>query len=173
MISITKHIRTAITTLLSDSNSGFNPTLQTVCEEYGISPFAIDFGVRSKNFYQGWYGYDELVQTSNFKLPVMCLYSVKTQNQNLEKFRVFSGASMIGIDLYLSWNKSSAVLDTETLGDAVTDTLYNMFNREDNFSFFGDVIYNGDLSINKGPLALSGDNWLQLSQSRLSVDYHA
>jgi hypothetical protein len=171
MVSITKHIRTTVTTLMSDSTSGFNANFETVCEAYNINPFFIDFGAKSKNFYQSYIGYNELIQTSNFKFPVMCLYTTKTQNQNTEFSRLFSGTSGLGIDVYLSWPKSSAVLDTETLGDAVSDAMYNMFNHQT--ASYGDILPNGDLTIQRGPLVLGGDNWLQLLQCRLSVDYNA
>ncbi len=172
MISVSKHIRDVVVNIMSDQSTGFNATLTAVSDQYQIEPFLIDFSSISKNFYQGWYSSKTLDITTAYKCPLMLLYTIKSQNQNLEKFRVFSGAALMGLDIYLSFKKSAAIPDTETLGDAVEATLYNLFNQESTAALYGDVIFNGDISIQKGPLALADTNWLQLIQSRLSFDFN-
>src|SRR5260370_37158888 len=107
MISVSKHIRDTVTAILSDSDTGFNPTLTTICDQYQIDPFLIDFGSTSKSFYQGWFTSKTLDVTTSFKCPLMLAYTIKSQNQNLEKFRTFTGAVMMGLDVYLPFSTSS------------------------------------------------------------------
>ena len=153
--------------ILADPSSGFNAVMGSLCDTYNIEPFTIDFGPASRNFFQGWYGPTVLDETSNVKYPVMCLYTVKSQNTNQEKFRLFSGSVMMGLDVYLTFRKSSAPQDTETLGDAVESTMYTVFDGD---TAYGDVLYNGDLLIQKGPLQLGASNWIQLVSSKLTFD---
>lgn len=172
MFSVSKQVRDVVTTLMADETVGFNPTLMAICDDYEISPFSIDFSDNSKNFFAAYYNAKDLSETSSFRFPIVCLYTIKSQNTNENKFVTFSGSVMIGIDTYLSFGKSSALADTESLADAVEATYYKLFNSESNQSFYqtGGVIYNGDLLIQRGPVAKGGSNWLQLMQSRLTFD---
>jgi hypothetical protein len=173
MINISNHIRTTIGTILANDNVGFNPILQAICTDYNAKPFTIDYSPKSRNFFQGYFGPKVLMNTTNVKFPVQCLYTIRTQNQNTEKFAVFSGAVQLGIDTYISFSKSGAPGEPDALGDAVEDTLINLFNSSANLHMFGNVTYNGDISTTRGPMADDGSNWLQLLQTRLTFDYTA
>lgn len=170
MLSISKHARQTLVTLLADENVGFNPTLAIICQTYGIPAFTLDFTAKG-NFFQGYYSAKDLVETTPLKKgPIVCMYTMKSQNMNDQKFVTFSGSIMFGIDTYVTFPQSSALQNTEDLVDAVEATYYSVFNSAANYSFYGDVQYNGDLLVTRGPLAKGLPNWVQLVQSRLTVD---
>src|ERR1041385_5520082 len=100
-VKVSNQARTVVTTLLKDDALGFNATLNTICGDYGIRPFTIDFVPKSKNFFTGYFAAKDLVTTSNIAFPLMCLYTIKSANTNDEKFHVFSGSVMIGLDTYI------------------------------------------------------------------------
>lgn len=168
-VNIHQKVRSTVAAMLA---SNFNATLTSISNAYHVPGFTIDFADKSKNFFNGNYAATDLISTSSVKFPVVCLYTIKSQNTNSEMFRVWSGTSLIGIDVYLSWNKSAALSDTETLGDAVSDCLVNVFNSEANQSQYTSVIYNGDIQFNKGTVTQAANNWLQLLQCRLSFDFN-
>jgi hypothetical protein len=174
MVSVSHHCRSVVQALLSDGTAGFNTTLATISESYGIDPYTINFDgtARNKNFFTGYYGPKVLDETSNFKYPVACLYTIKSQNNNQEKFRTFSGSLMLGFDVYLSFAKSAALPDTDTIGDATEETMYNVFQTESHFTFFQDVIFDGDLTISRSPLSLGASNWIQTISSKIVLDYN-
>lgn len=171
-VQISKMARTAVSTFLSDPDVGFNPTLAAVWSDYGISgsPFTINFASNSPNFFQGFYAAKDLIASSNVTFPAISLYTVKTANTNNEKFHLFSGSIMIGIDTYVSFPQSRALTNSDDLTDAVEATYYNVFHTLDNQSLWGNVTYNGDLYVTRGPVLMGGPNWIQLMQARLTVD---
>ena len=166
MLSISKYIRDTAASIITNDTTGFNPTLAAICEDYGVQPFRLDFE-KNTNFFQGWYGPKVLDESSNFRYPAAYLYTIKSQNQNLQKFATFSGAQMMGFDILLGFKKSSALPDTETLGDAVEASTYTMFN----IASWGDVTFNGDVTVMRSPLAFGASNWLSLVRSTFSADY--
>jgi len=177
MVSVTKTVRDSITSLVADPSVGFNPTLVKVCNDYNVQPFLIDFSNNSRNFFAGYYGAKAIMETTNTKFPLICLYTIKSTNTNQQKFQVFSGTILLGIDVYLSYGKSSAFGNTDLLADAVEDTIYNVFNSEANYGFYsaasGDLEYNGDISVTRSSLTKDAYNWLQALQVRFTVDFFA
>jgi hypothetical protein len=169
-VQVSNQARTVVTNFLSDNTLGFNATLATICGSYGITPFTINFAPKSKNFFTGYYAPKDLVTTSNISFPLMCLYTIKSANNNQEKFHVFSGSVMIGLDTYIGFPSSAAPSDPETLVDAVEDTLYNLFNSPATQHLWTPVSYNGDVQVNRGVLTKQGPNWLQLVRSMMTFD---
>jgi hypothetical protein len=171
MASVSKHIRDTIVTLLADETVGFNATLATIAQSYNVKPFSLDFTGNSRNFFQGYYTAKDLVESTNLKKgPFACLYTIKSQNTNDQKFVTFSGSVLVGIDTYITFPQSAALSNTDDLTDAVEATYYTMFNSAANYSFYGDVQYNGDLLATRGPVAMGLPNWVQLMQCRVSFD---
>ena len=156
--------------LMADETVGFNPTLQAITTGIQLPTFTLDFSATSKNVLQGWYAAKDLIATTTTKFPLMCVYTIKSQNQNTAKFATFSGSVMFGLDTYLSFPPSQARNNTDDLVDAVEGTLYTVFNSPSNYGYYGDVQYNGDLTIQRGPIAKGAQNWLQLISSRLTFD---
>jgi hypothetical protein len=170
-VQISKHVRTAVYNFLSDPGFGFNPTLASICSDYSIaSAFTINFASNSPNFFQGFYSAKDLIGTSVISFPIMTLYTQKSANQNNEKFHVFSGSVLIGIDTYISFPQSRALTNSDDLSDAVEATFYNVFNQTANQATWGSVTYNADLYITRGPMSQAGTNWVQYMQAKLTVD---
>jgi hypothetical protein len=170
MVSVSKSVRDVVTALMSDSVIGFNATLSTIAAAYDIKPFVIDFGPHSSNYFQGYYGAKDILETSASNMPLICAYTFKSQNTNQQIYATFSGTVGIGIDTYVSFPRSSAMLDTETLGDTVEDTYYNLFNSTATQKYWTSIGYNGDLVITRGAVAMGADNWYQLIKSQLTFD---
>jgi hypothetical protein len=166
--------RRAVINFLSDPTVGFNPTLLDICTDSEIPnrAFTIDFvDPNSKNFFQGFYAAKDLIATSNVSFPAITLYTIKTANTNNEKFHLFSGSVMLGLDTYVSFPQSKALPDSDDLCDCVEDTYYNLFHGLANQAFWTNgVTYNGDLYVTRGPVLMGGPNWIQLMQARLTVD---
>lgn len=173
MISISNHVRSTIGAMLAHPTVGFNPTLGTIANDYGCTPFTIDYRTTSNNFFTGYFTSKNLLDTSNISLPMQCLYTLRAMNTNSEKYAVFAGTLDLGIDTYISFGKSGAPRDTDTVADAVEATLYNVFHQEANMPLYGNVTYSGDLTVTRFPLQQSGTNWLQLVQARLSCELTA
>jgi len=80
---------------------------------------------------------------------------------------------MLGFDVYLSWSKSSALPDTETLGDAVEATLYNVFNSSANYTFMVMFCTTVIWQSTKAHWLLAARTGLQLIHTVMTFDYNA
>jgi hypothetical protein len=168
--NISKHIRDTVTALLSSETVGFNPTLAALCTQFQVPTFSIDFIAKTKNFIQGWFAAKDVIATSTLKLPLMCFYGIKSQNQNTQKFTTFSGSVMMGLDTYISFPSSQAPNTADNIVDAVEGTLYTVFDSPANYSYYGDVQFNGDLLVKRGPISMGGSNWIQPVFAGLTFD---
>jgi hypothetical protein len=166
MPAISKMVRDAIRERLA---AAYETTLTKVCLEYGIKrPQAIDFAdPKARNFFQGYLHPDAIENSTVKSYPMAILYAVGSANENLEKFREFSGRITLNLDIYLSWPTIKAINDFETLGDAVEATLYRVFHDPEWADAYTDFVYNGDLSVVRRPLEQAGENWRQAVSARV------
>lgn len=149
--------------------AAYEDTLGLVCLDYGINrPQAIDFeDPKSRNFFQGYLHPDAIENSTVKSYPMAILYAVNSVNENLEKFREFSGRVALNLDIYLSWPSVRAIHDFETLGDAVEATLYRIFNDPEWADAYTDFVYNGDINVVRRPLEQAGEHWRQGISARL------
>jgi hypothetical protein len=165
MPAISKMVRDAVRARLA---AAYEETLGPICLEYGLNrPQAIVFEPKSRNFFQAYLHPDAIENSTVKSYPMAILYTVGSANENLEKFREFSGRVTLNLDIYLSWPSARAISDFETLGDAVEATLYRVFNDPEWADAYTDFVYNGDISIVRRPLEQAGENWRQAISARL------
>lgn len=159
---------------LADPATGFNANLESVASDYGIAPFVIDWSDKSKQFFQGFLAPDDLDETTASKYPMVMLFAINSANQNFQKFALFSGVVVIGLDFHLSWRATNAK-NFEDLSDAVEDAAYATLNGTD-FQAWGapTVAFNGEVQMQKRPLEMAGEHWRQTISFRLTfqVDTH-
>ena len=171
MAQISKRVREAVILRLADATDGLNARFAAIASAYGIndpSKYSIDFATGSKQFFQGFLGPDDIESTTPLKYPLVCLYSAGSSNQNLQKFTRFSGVVTIGLDIHVTWRKSSAMQSFEDLGDAFEDSVIGLLNDPTWAASYGaPIAYNGEISFQKTPLVLEGENWRQSLLFRL------
>lgn len=174
--AISRLIRRMVFDRLADEDLGWNPLTTSANSEYDLDPpiGMIDFE-KSDNFFFGSTNPLVLEQTASFDYPMICLYTHGAVNENLEKFHKFAGRIIIGLDVWLSWEKQNGFRDFETYGDAVEETIIEIINGfgPDGFGevtqdWGSKVVYNGGLSCSRTELSLAADNWLQGFQFRLT-----
>lgn len=160
---ITKAVRDAIYSRLSNPVNGFNPLISTKCSQYGISPYSIDFSTMSKNFFFGQIDAEALEQSGIFSYPFISVYGLEAicQEGDAQKFSKFSGQVRVLMDVWLSWKSMRGLQDYEVHGDAVEEVVIDVMNRENNQNFLKPLVYNGNVAVRRYPLRLAGENWRQ------------
>lgn len=160
-LSIARRVREAVHARLSDSTTGFNPTLAAISSTYGIRPFEVNFGSKSFNYVLGHISPDMLEQSSDFRYPLMAIYIQEGAHTGVQKFNNFSGPIRLIIDVWLSWSEIKGLRDFESYADAVNDAIVDVMNRTVNQNWIGGVVYNGNVQFRRGPLLFAGENWRQ------------
>jgi hypothetical protein len=168
MSQISKAVREAVHRRLSDPATGFNVNLQAVAPDYDIRPFTIDWSENSKQFFQGFLTPDDLDDTTASRYPMVMLFAINSANQNLQKFTLFSGVVVIGLDFHLSWRAGNALKNFEDLSDAVEDAVYTTLNGTDFQAWGAPLAYNGEVQMQKRPLEMAGEHWRQTISFRLT-----
>jgi hypothetical protein len=171
MAQISKAVRDAVITRLADPADGLNARFAAIASDYGITDptrQSIDFAPNSKQFYRGYLGPDDIDDTSPAKYPIAVLFSTGASNENSQKFSLFSGTLTLGLDIHITWRKANAIQNFEDLGDAFEDAVISLFNDPTWAASYGaPIAYNGQISLQKTPLVLLGENWRQSLLFRL------
>jgi hypothetical protein len=152
---ISKAARTALYGRLS---ARFNDIFAAIAPGYGVQPFVIDFASApdSANFFYGQIDPNDIEDTTPYTLPLMTLYTVQSVNQHRQKPANFSGAVVLGTDVVLSFLKSAARQDFESIADAVEEAMNTISNE---LALQGVVV---DVSMARGPVKRGQKNWWQL-----------
>ena len=171
MSQISKKVRDAVRLKLSDSASGFNPVFASVAPTYGVNAFTVDFSERSPQFFQAFVHPDEIDESTPSKYPLMCLYTLRCVNRNEQKFSLFSGDVLIGIDVHLTWRNARVLPDFESLADAVEEAVITLFN-DDALITPPSVAYNGGISLDRSTVTMAGEHWRKTLSFRLAFEVH-
>jgi hypothetical protein len=166
-----KAVRDAALSELAASVTGFNATLAALAGTYGVTPFTIDWSSTSSNFSQSQVTTEQLELSRMIEYPGCLLYTPTTQNQNLEKFRRFSGVVVLNIDVIVDFRDGAEGRDTESLPDAVEDAITSIFNRP-TLSLPAYVVWNGDIECVREPVRLNGDGYFQRCPHQLTFEVH-
>lgn len=172
MSQISFRIRNQVKTRLAAVSDGFNVTLAALASTYSITPFSITFGANSRNFFQGQINPRQLEETSSIKYPLMTLYSLRIDDDNEQKFQLFSGLVQIGIDVHVDWKSGNAIPDFELMGDAIEDAIVQIMNRTSNQAWDFETVYNGNVSCTRYPLQLAAGSWRQTLRFGLKFEVH-
>jgi hypothetical protein len=169
MSEISRKVREAVLLRLSDPTSGFNANLAAVASTYGIQPFSVDWSATSKNFFRGFLDPNDVDESTPSRYPLVMMYAITSTNRNLQKFALFSGEVILGLDFHITWRAGNALRNFEDLGDAIEDAVYKTLNGTDFQAWGAPLTYNGQISLAKRPLELAGEHWRQTLSFRLTL----
>lgn len=165
----------AIQERLADDTYGLNATYNGIASFYGVpADLAIDWTGsdnstgKSRNFALANVSADQWQETGAFDFPLVTLFTDGAENQNQQKFHLFSGPVEVGMNVFLSWKQARLKLAVfEPMAWCIEDAVTQVFNRARN-SFPGDqdwgvqVVYNGNISWKKSRIEIANEFWGQL-----------
>lgn len=171
---LSRQARLAVYVRLKDPIGGFNPLMQAICAEEGVTAVPINFEPKSPNFFFAQFEkVDDLLKSGTpMKYPVMTIYTTSSGNANIQKFNKFSGLIAVGVDYWVSWKQARALSDFEIWGDLFEEVVVDVMNRENNQTFGGSLVYNGTIAGSRKPVTLEGENWQQKFTVKLLFQVH-
>ncbi len=179
---ISRAARTAVVERLGNVTNGFNPNLVSAMADAAIEvpsgwKLPIVFSPPTFNFWQADIAPAELDPTSISSYPSMALFSKRSANTNMDKFRLFAGPVNLTLCFFASWMSSKALPDFETIGDCVEEALVQTFNSDDPavvaWATGPTILYNGDISIARSKLSRDTESWYQDYVANLVVEVFA
>ena len=127
---------------------------------YGITPFTIDWAAGSKQLFQGYLLPDQIELSQVIRYPACVIYTTVTQNQNLEKFRRFSGIVVLNLDFYVDFKTGIEVDQTDDIPDLIEDVVTSIINSP-TLNLPSNIHWNGGLECSREPVRLLQDGWFQ------------
>jgi hypothetical protein len=157
--------------VLSDPTIGFNANYVSVFGSYsGAPPMVVDFGATSLSFFTGRVAVDDIMASGTCKFPLVVVYSSIGTNNNSQKFTTFAGLVKVTIDVHLSYKASQPPKNMESWPDAVEHAMINVFNQPAFQNRSNNLVYNGQIGYERGPLAHGAENWLQSLRFQLTFE---
>lgn len=164
MPSISKAIRNALKTQLAAPTTGFNDRLAALAASYSIEPWAIDFTDTSTNFIFGRVSPQAFEESSPFSYPLVTIDTIRSAHTNRVKFATFAGPVTAVIDVHHSWIQDAVLADFASYVDATEDAMIGALNDQEAQSWPGNLLWNGNVAMQRGPLQMGGQGWLQSAQ---------
>jgi hypothetical protein len=167
---------------LSDANTGFTPLFTTALADAGIEIpedwiLPIDFTANSTNFFQANITPDLIDQGATMTFPLMTLFWRGSRNANLEKFFTFSGPVQFGINFFTTWEAQNPYGNMAAIASAYEAAILSTFNAPAIADWAQQtkmqLVYNGDIQIEQGPILMGGESVLQCYYGTLGMDIHA
>jgi hypothetical protein len=167
---------------LSDTNTGFMPLFTTALADAGIEipedwVLPIDFMPGSTNFFLADITPALIDQGATMTFPLMTLFWRGSRNANLEKFFSFSGPVNFGINFFTTWEAQNPYPNMAAIASAYEASILSTFNAPAIADWSQQakmqLVYNGDLQIEPGPILMGGESVLQCYYGSLGMDIHA
>ena len=175
MARISNIVRSFVVTRLLDTSTGFLhwlPTIAATDSNYnGTSAFTLQT-TAPRTLFVGAFG-PAVLAPGDYEPSgsYCCVYSLRDQSvvQGMVTPSEFSGIVQVNVDFYLSFASDRAPADAESLPDMVEDAMYETFNSPTNGGLVpSGMLYNNEMSLNRGPLLFGGQNWQQLNRYTLT-----
>lgn len=171
--------RAAVLAVLADEANGFNSRVQANLTGEGLTAFSVDFGPKSRTFFQGYIDRDSEAFDYSILVPnpcAMCLFTTGAVDgkQVQTATNIFSGFVEVGIDCYLKFRQRSQedggieTSDTESVIEAVEAALLWTFHEQEHWGD-GGVAYNRDFKADRGALLMYEDGYQQRISITLAV----
>jgi hypothetical protein len=167
---ISKLIRDAIKTQLSAAGTGLNDRIAALAASYGVAPYAIDWTANSTNFIFGRVSSAAFEESSVFTYPLLTIDTVRTQHTNRVKFATFAGPVIATVDVHHSWADESVLADFASLVDLTEDAVIAALNDMNHQSWPGNLLWNGQVGLQRGGIAMGGYGWIQSAQFILQFE---
>lgn len=164
MPQISKYVRDALKNQLSAANTGLNGRLAALWTPYGIAQddqWSVDWSADSTNFLFGRPTIQAVQQSSVLSFPFVAIDTLRSQHTNRVKFGTFAGPIQAVIDVHHSWGQEAVLQDFASLVDATEDAMVGCLNDQSAQFWPGSLLWNGNVALQRGPLAFGGRNWLQ------------
>jgi len=161
---ISKLIRDAVKTQLAASTTGLNDRLAALAASYATDPYVIDWSATSPNFIFGRVNPVAFEESSVFIFPLLTIDTVRTQDTRRIKFATFAGPVVVTIDVHHSWPQESVLGDFASLVDLTEDAVISTLNDQNHQVWPGNVLWNGQITLQRGAIAMGGYGWLQSLQ---------
>lgn len=164
MSQISKKVRDAVRSRLSDSTNGFNAKLSAVASQYGLTPFTVDWTTSSKQLFEARAHPSDLEKSTPSKYPLVTLYVLRARNTRENKPQLFSGFIDVVLDFHVTARGvvASALKTLQDTADAIEDAV---FASLDPFSWTGaytpPVALVGGPDLEREPVEMDGENWRQ------------
>jgi hypothetical protein len=181
LVKITRVMRAGIRARLAHEETGFTPLFESQLDDMGITlptnfKLPINFENDSRNFFMADITPEDFERTTGFTYPMMTLFAISSANQNKTKFHAFSGEAAMGLNLYISWPQTRAIVDMEDVCDAAESALYETFNAGAllDWSQLHDtrLVYNGEFSLARSKTVKGAESWRQDLYGRIVMDIH-
>lgn len=160
---LSNQVRSAMASRLQDPTYGYNAAIAQFSGQLGISLPQVDF-TSGVQFFQAYVSVDQMESDTPTTFPLLLLYSISSENTNLEKFREFAGPILMGVEVIHTWDKEE--LDPtlhEDTADAVEAAVIQCFNEHwagESSNYPPCIHYNGRIRHVKYPLQPSGEGYL-------------
>lgn len=167
---ISKVVRDAVKTQLSATDSGINDRIAALTAAYTVSfstildPYTIDWSGEAGNFIFGRIDPQNVEASSVFSYPLLTIDTVRAQNANRIKYATFAGPVVATIDVHHSWPEQSVLADFASQVDLTEEAVIACLNDQNNQLWPGNLLWNGIVSTQRGPIVMGGYGWLQSIQ---------
>lgn len=168
-VQISSAARGAVLARLADAVYGFNARHADAAASVGAQPVVVNWGANSKQLFQSFLSADAIEDTTAIAWPVVCVYAARSLNRNRAKYNVFSGEVQVYVDIHWASKSSSAPRDAEREIDAIEDALVACFNAAPDWGG-DDIVYGGDIEIQRLPLLKASSSWRQTIRARLTLE---
>lgn len=179
MVKVTRVVRAAARARLADETTGFNPLYAAALADLGITTPAnfrlpVDYGDTSRNFFMADIAPEDFSASTAYTWPFQTLFAISSINANRAKFHAFSGPVVMGVNTYITWPGTKALVEMEDVCDAVEDALYETFNAKAiaEWALEADhrLVYNGDFTFQRSAIKRSAESWRQDLYGKLTLD---
>ncbi len=108
----------------------------------------------------------------NAPYPCVLVYLAGSENRNIQKFRYFSGAHEVVIEIRLSVEGFRELLGLENMLDAYVEAALNVVQSTSQVWGAQGVLYNGRYRVQYRSIELGGLNLIQAAEIRLQMEQH-
>jgi hypothetical protein len=158
---ISKTVRDALKTQLSASGSGLNDRLAALATTYSQTAYVIDWTATSTNFIFGRVAPEKFEESSVFTYPLLTIDTVRSLSTNRIKYGSFSGQVTAMVEVHHSWAQEAVIADFASLVDMTEDATISCLNDKAHQTWTGNLLWNGAVTLMRGPIAMGGYGWLQ------------
>lgn len=185
---ISKAVTDRVFDRLVRNSEGFNETFNRLAVHYGTLEasdivFQPATGTASPNFARANVSLSDWLKTSATRPPLVTLFSARATNTNEEKYMQFSGPVIVGLNVFATW-RDGKVINFESTANCYEETVFTIFNRARNADpgdqDWGDleddgqdVVYNGDLDLQKSRVERGDKFWTQLLSFTATFEVHS
>jgi len=164
MPQISKYVRDAVKAQLAADTTGLNDRLAALWTSYSLDSgdlWKVDWSAESANFLFGRPAITAIEASSVMTFPFVAIDAIRAQNTNRVKFATFAGPVQVAIEVHHSWPQSAVINDFASYVDATEDAMISALNDQNAQFWPPNLLWNGNVAVQRGPLAFGARNWLQ------------